>query len=152
MNENEKKNPRPKLAPLHVHCVSKAETVKAINGLDLEVYPGETLGLVGETGAGKTTTGLTILNMVPKPQGRIVEGKVTLDEMDILSKSESEMSDIRGDVVSMIFQDPMTSLNPVITVGDRRGLPPPPEDRQERGAGAGGGDAGDGGDPAGARQ
>ncbi|MBQ6075682.1 MAG: ABC transporter ATP-binding protein [Lachnospiraceae bacterium] len=104
---------------LHVHFVSKVETVKAINGLDLVVHKGKTLGLVGETGAGKTTTALAVLNMVAKPQGKVIAGKITLDGEDILSKTEDQMESIRGNTVSMIFQDPMTSLNPVMTVGDQ---------------------------------
>nr|MBQ6242221.1 ABC transporter ATP-binding protein [Lachnospiraceae bacterium] len=104
---------------LHIHFVSKVETVKAINGLNLVVHKGKTLGLVGETGAGKTTTALAILNMIAKPQGRIVAGRITLDGEDIFSKTEDQMEGIRGNTVSMIFQDPMTSLNPVMTVGDQ---------------------------------
>ena len=104
---------------LHIHFVSKEETVKALNGVDMKIQRGRTIGLVGETGAGKTTTALAVLNMIAKPQGRVISGKVTLDGIDILSQKESEMEKIRGDVVSMIFQDPMTSLNPVLTVGDQ---------------------------------
>jgi len=104
---------------LHVHFVSKEETVKAVNGLSLRINSGKTLGLVGETGAGKTTTALTILNLVPQPQGKIIGGRILLDGIDILAESESAMEDIRGNTVSMIFQDPMTSLNPVMTVGEQ---------------------------------
>ena len=104
---------------LHIHFVSKEETVKALNGVDMKIQRGRTIGLVGETGAGKTTTALAVLNMIAKPQGRVISGKIMLDGIDILSQKESEMEKIRGDVVSMIFQDPMTSLNPVLTVGDQ---------------------------------
>lgn len=104
---------------LHIHFVSKEETVKALNGVDMRIQRGRTIGLVGETGAGKTTTALAVLNMIAKPQGRVISGKIMLDGIDILSQKESEMEKIRGDVVSMIFQDPMTSLNPVLTVGDQ---------------------------------
>ena len=104
---------------LHVHFVSKEETVKALNGVDLKVIKGKTVGLVGETGAGKTTTALSILNMIQKPQGRVIDGKITLDGIDILSQKEEDMEDIRGNKVSMIFQDPMSSLNPVFNVGDQ---------------------------------
>ncbi len=104
---------------LHIHFVSKVETVKAINGLNLTVHRGKTLGLVGETGAGKTTTALAVLNMIAKPQGHVMAGKITLNGEDILSKTEDQMESIRGNTVSMIFQDPMTSLNPVMTVGDQ---------------------------------
>lgn len=104
---------------LHIHFISKEETVKALNGVDMKIQKGKTIGLVGETGAGKTTTALSILNMIAKPQGKVISGKITLDGVDILSQKESEMEKIRGDVVSMIFQDPMTSLNPVLTVGEQ---------------------------------
>jgi len=95
------------------------ETVYAVNGLSFSLERGRTIGLVGETGAGKTTTALSILNLVPNPPGRISAGEIILDGKNILKMSERELEDIRGRVVSMIFQDPMTSLNPVMTVGDQ---------------------------------
>ena len=95
---------------LHVHFVSKEETVKALNGVDLKVARGRTIGIVGETGAGKTTTALSILNMIQKPQGKVISGKITLGDIDIFSQSDAQMSEIRGNKVSMIFQDPMSSL------------------------------------------
>lgn len=104
---------------LHVHFVSKEETVKALNGVDIAIEKGHTVGLVGETGAGKTTTALAVLNMIQKPQGKIISGSIKLDGIDILSQSEARMMEIRGGEVAMIFQDPMTSLNPVLTVGDQ---------------------------------
>lgn len=94
-------------------------TVQALNGMDLEIERGKTLGLVGETGAGKTTTGLSLLKLVPTPPGVIVDGSIKLDGQDILAMSEKELRDIRGKKVAMIFQDPMTSLNPVLTVGEQ---------------------------------
>jgi peptide/nickel transport system ATP-binding protein len=93
-------------------------TASAVNGLDLSVAKGTTVGLVGETGAGKTTTALSILNLVPKPQGRILGGKITLDGHDILGRTDREMGELRGKIVSMIFQDPMTALDTVLSVGD----------------------------------
>ena len=93
--------------------------VHALNGMDLKVEHGKTLGLVGETGAGKTTTALSILRLVPSPPGKIVGGTVKLNGEDLFAKTEDEMRKIRGKGVSMIFQDPMTSLNPVLTVEEQ---------------------------------
>ena len=97
---------------------SKA-TVKAVNGIDLTLKKKHTLGLVGETGAGKTTTALSILNLLPHPQGKVLSGSIKYNGEEILNKSNKEMTNIRGKKISMIFQDPMTSLNPVMTVGDQ---------------------------------
>ncbi len=104
---------------LVIHYISDDETVKAVNGVDIIIPSGKTLGLVGETGAGKTTTALSILNLVPEPQGKIISGEVLLEGKSVFQMSESELEEMRGDKVAMIFQDPMTSLNPVLTVGDQ---------------------------------
>lgn len=104
---------------LAIQFVSKEETVQAVNGISLHIEKGETLGLVGETGAGKTTSALAILNLIPAPQGKVTSGKVIFNGVDMLKLSEAELEKIRGKEVSMIFQDPMTSLNPVITVGEQ---------------------------------
>ncbi len=93
--------------------------VHAINGVDLKIEKGKTLGLVGETGAGKTTTALSILRLIPNPPGEITSGSIILEGKNIFEYSEKEMENIRGKQVSMIFQDPMTSLNPVMTIGDQ---------------------------------
>jgi peptide/nickel transport system ATP-binding protein len=93
--------------------------VKAVNGINIKLERKHTLGLVGETGAGKTTTALSILRLIPDPPGVIKNGKILLDGEDVLELSEKKMRDIRGRDVAMIFQDPMTSLNPVHTVGDQ---------------------------------
>ena len=104
---------------LQIEFVSEGEVTKAVNGVDLTIAEGKTLGLVGETGAGKTTTALSVLNLVPKPQGKILSGEVILDGVNVLEQSEHEMEKIRGNTVSMIFQDPMSALNPVMSVGEQ---------------------------------
>ena len=93
--------------------------VKAVNGLDLTLKKGGTLGLVGETGAGKTTTALSIMRLLPDPQGVITSGSIKFAGQDILSLSKGELRKMRGQHISMVFQDPMTSLNPILTVGDQ---------------------------------
>ena len=93
--------------------------VRAINGISFSIGKERTLGLVGETGAGKTTTALSILNLVPDPPGVISNGSIILDGKEILEMSEKELEKMRGNEVAMIFQDPMTALNPVMTVGDQ---------------------------------
>ncbi len=102
---------------LHVHYETDEGTARAVNGINLELKPGECLGLVGETGAGKTTTALGILRLVPDPPGRITGGEILFRGENLLNKKEREMRRIRGNKISMIFQDPMTSLNPVFSVG-----------------------------------
>lgn len=95
------------------------ETVEAVNGIDLKIGKGKTLGLVGETGAGKTTTALSILRLLPSNTGKILKGSIKFNEIDILGLNENKMREIRGDKIAMVFQDPMTSLNPVMTVGEQ---------------------------------
>ena len=95
------------------------ETVSAVNGIDLRIGKGKTLGLVGETGAGKTTTALSILRLLPSNTGRILKGSVCFLGEDIMGMNEARIHAIRGDKIAMVFQDPMTSLNPVMTVGEQ---------------------------------
>ena len=97
----------------------RKSTVEAVNGVSFEIQKGERVGLVGETGAGKTTTALSILKLVPNPPGRITDGNIYLNGENLMEKSEKDMRKIRGNDVAMIFQDPMTALNPVLTVGDQ---------------------------------
>lgn len=104
---------------LSVHFIKDKSIVKAVNHLSFELTAGETLGLVGETGAGKTTTALSIMNLVPDPPGKIVGGEILFEGDSVLKKTKSELRKMRGREVSMIFQDPMTSLNPVMTVGEQ---------------------------------
>ena len=116
--DNEKKNLL-EIRDLTVEYHTNGGVVHAVNGLNLEVAPKETLGFVGETGAGKTTTALSILNLLPHPQGKVISGSIKYNGEEILNKSNQDMTRIRGEKISMIFQDPMTSLNPVMTVGDQ---------------------------------
>ena len=104
---------------LTIQYVTDESVVYAVNGIDLSVGEGETLGLVGETGAGKTTTMLGILRLVPDPPGVVKSGEIIYNGEDLLRKKESEMRSIRGNEISMIFQDPMTALNPVLRVGNQ---------------------------------
>ena len=104
---------------LTIHYVTEDSTVRAVNDVCLTIDEGETLGLVGETGAGKTTTALGILRLVPDPPGRIVSGEILYKGKDLLKLPTGQMQMIRGSQISMIFQDPMTALNPVHTVGEQ---------------------------------
>ena len=104
---------------LSVTYSSDEATVYAVDNLNLEIREGESLGLVGETGAGKTTTALSILRLLPERVGKIISGSILFNGMDIVTNTEAEMRLLRGETISMIFQDPMTALNPVITVGDQ---------------------------------
>lgn len=102
---------------LRINYETSDGVVHAVNGIDFSIDEGEALGLVGETGAGKTTTALGIMRLVPDPPGRILEGEVLFQGRNLLEESPSAMKQHRGKDISMIFQDPMTSLNPVMTVG-----------------------------------
>ena len=102
-----------------IHYETDDGIVKAINGVSLSLDEGKTLGLVGETGAGKTTLAKGIMGLLPKTTGRVKNGTILYSSKDLLTMSENEMQQIRGKHISMIFQDPMTSLNPVMTVGEQ---------------------------------
>ncbi len=104
---------------LNVKYETDLEIVEAVNGIDLEIEKSGTLGLVGETGAGKTTTALSIMRLLPSTTGRIRSGEIFFEGRDLLKIDEEEMRSVRGDKIAMVFQDPMTSLNPVQTVGDQ---------------------------------
>ncbi len=104
---------------LSVHYFSDQKTVRALNGLSLDLKRGRVLGLVGETGAGKTTLALSILNMIRPPQGKIIQGTIHFSGKEILAMSKHELRNMRGKDVAMIFQDPMTALNPVLSVGEQ---------------------------------
>ena len=106
---------------LTIHYETDDGVVEAVNSVSFALDKGETLGLVGETGAGKTTIALGIMNQVPDPPGRVKGGQIVFEGEDLLQKKPKEMRKIRGNKISMIFQDPMTSLNPVKTVADQIG-------------------------------
>lgn len=104
---------------LRIHFELREGTVKALNGIDLILKEGRTLGLVGETGAGKTTLAKGIMGLTAKPYGKIKSGKILYEGKNLLEMDQKQLRRIRGEHISMIFQDPMTSLNPVMTVGDQ---------------------------------
>jgi oligopeptide/dipeptide ABC transporter ATP-binding protein len=102
---------------LHTYFFNRWGTVKAVDGVNFSIREGETLGIVGESGCGKTMTALSLLRLNPKPASRIIEGEILLDGEDILRRPEKTMREIRGRKISMILQDPQTSLNPVYNIG-----------------------------------
>ena len=102
---------------LQTHFFTHEGTVRAVNGVNLTVAKGETLGVVGESGCGKSVTALSIMRLIPDPPGRIVGGEILFEGQNLFELSEREMRDIRGRKISMIFQEPMTSLDPVFTIG-----------------------------------
>ena len=104
---------------LKTHFFTDAGVVTSVDGVSYDIYRGETLGLVGESGCGKSVTALSIMRLVPDPPGRIVNGQILFDGRDLTALSNKEMRKIRGNRIGMMFQEPMTSLNPVYTVGDQ---------------------------------
>ncbi len=108
-----------KIEGLETHFYTEAGTVRAVDGVSLTVRKGETLGIVGESGCGKSVTALSVLRLIPNPPGKIVGGTIHLEGRDLLKLPENEMRKVRGASISMIFQEPMTSLNPVFTAGDQ---------------------------------
>lgn len=104
---------------LKTYFYTKAGVAPAINDISFSIGAGKTLGVVGESGCGKSITALSIMKLIPDPPGKIIDGKIIFDGRDLLKLEEKEMRKIRGKDISMIFQEPMTSLNPVLTVGDQ---------------------------------
>ena len=102
---------------LRTHFFTESGVAKAVDGVDLDIMPGEVLGLVGESGSGKSVTALSVMRLIPDPPGRIVEGEILFKGRDLLKLSWPEMRKVRGREISMIFQEPMTSLNPVFRIG-----------------------------------
>ena len=105
------------VSDLRVEFRSRGKTVRAVNGVSLTLAEGETLGLVGESGCGKSVTALSLMRLIPRPPGRVVAGQARFMGRDLLALGEEEMRQVRGNSIAMIFQDPMTSLNPVLSVG-----------------------------------
>ncbi len=108
-----------KVDDLRTYFTTRWGTVKAVDGISFDLRRGETLGIVGESGSGKSVTMLSLMQLIPMPPGRIVSGSIVLDGEDLLQKSEGEMNRIRGSKIALIIQDPMTSLNPVFTIGNQ---------------------------------
>jgi peptide/nickel transport system ATP-binding protein len=108
-----------KIRNLHTYFYTDDGVAKAVDGVDLELVEGGTLGVVGESGCGKSVTALSIMRLIPDPPGKIMQGKIVFGGKDLLALSEAEMRKIRGRSISMIFQEPMTSLNPVFQIGDQ---------------------------------
>ena len=104
---------------LRVHYVTDTGDVQAVNGVDLHLKKGEVLGLVGETGAGKTTVALSVMQLVPDPPGIILDGEILFKGRNLIYNSDRENQEMRGNGISMIFQDPMTALNPIMTIGQQ---------------------------------
>src|SRR5579885_3490356 len=102
---------------LRTHFFTEEGIVRAVNGVSYELEEGETLGLVGESGCGKSVSALSILRLIPNPPGKIVGGEIWFDGQDLLKLDEDEIRRIRGNRIAMVFQEPMTSLNPVLTIG-----------------------------------
>ncbi|GAI29586.1 unnamed protein product, partial [marine sediment metagenome] len=93
--------------------------VRAVDGISFDIKKGETLGMIGESGCGKSVSALSIMRLISEPPGRIMEGKINFQGEDLREKSEPEMRRIRGNEIAMVFQEPMTSLNPLFTIGDQ---------------------------------
>ena len=104
---------------LTVEFSTEDGVVHAVDGVEYDLHPGETLGIVGESGSGKSVSVLTMLGLIPQPPGRVVKGQALYEGRDLLTMAKKDMREIRGGEISMIFQDPMTSLNPVFTIGDQ---------------------------------
>jgi oligopeptide/dipeptide ABC transporter ATP-binding protein len=110
-----------KVRDLAIEFGPPGRALRVVDGLGFDLHPGECVGIVGESGSGKSMTSLAMLRLIPSPPGRIASGQIELDGRDILSLSQDEMTAIRGKEIAMVFQEPMSSLNPVMTIGDQIG-------------------------------
>ncbi|HZM21249.1 MAG TPA: ABC transporter ATP-binding protein, partial [Anaerolineales bacterium] len=118
MAEEKKIQPLLEVRNLKTYFYTEDGVVKAVDGVDIEVYPGEVLGIVGESGCGKSVTSLSVMRLIGQP-GKIIEGEILYEGRDLLKLSDNEMMKMRGNRISMIFQQPQTSLNPVFRVGEQ---------------------------------
>ncbi|MFP4016458.1 MAG: ABC transporter ATP-binding protein [Halanaerobiales bacterium] len=107
------------LKNLKTYFYTESGVAQAVDGVNFEIYPGETLGVVGESGCGKSVTSLSVMRLIPEPPGKIEDGEIIFKGRDLTKLSNAEMRKIRGNEISMIFQEPMTSLNPVFTIGNQ---------------------------------
>lgn len=113
------KTPLLSVQDLRVNFIGDNTVARAVDGVSFDIFPGETVCLVGESGCGKTVSALTILGLVPMPPGKVMGGKILFEGSDLLKQGEKEMQKIRGNRIAMVFQEPLTSLNPVFTIGDQ---------------------------------
>ncbi len=118
MSESSTK-PLLRIRDLVVEFKTEKGIIRALDGVSFDVMPGEALGIVGESGCGKSVTALSILKLIPNPPGRIAGGSIELDGVDVVSEPEDQMRKVRGELASMIFQEPMTALNPVYSIGNQ---------------------------------
>jgi len=117
--ENQANNNLLEVTALKTWIDTEGGIIHAVDGVSFNIRPGETLAILGESGCGKSLTALSILQLIPKPAGRIVSGKVMFSGENLLEKSEQDMREIRGRRIAMIFQEPQSSLNPVMTIGQQ---------------------------------
>src|SRR3712207_5399676 len=110
-----------KVSNLAVEFGPRAKPIRVVDGVSFEVEAGGAVGIVGESGSGKSITSLSILRLVPEPPGRIAQGRIEFEGVNLLDLPRSQMPDIRGRDIAMVFQEPMSSLNPVMTIGDQIG-------------------------------